>query len=142
MGFYMRYIATDDQSVSLEEIGTAIQSVDPEYSIIDEEVHHGAELYGEIEINLRGTELCDEELGELAESVEDIQGENKQQVLDSLRDAKSIVAVRVLWQERNTEDTLEKLDPIWNWLFENRQGILQVDGDGYYDETGSIFDLE
>ena len=142
MGYYMRFIVTDQKRLSLDDLESALQSVDPEYAIVDGELHHGADLYGEIEINVRGEELCDEELGELEEFLEDAEGESKTLVIETLQSAKAIVALRVLWQGREVKPTLVKLDPLWQWLFSNRKGLMQADDEGYYDQSGLILEVE
>lgn len=45
-------------------------------------------------------------LGELEEVAEGSDGEHKRRVIDALRDAKSIVAIRVHWLGRDPERTL------------------------------------
>lgn len=35
-----------------------------------------------------------------------------------------------------------RLDPLWVWLFQNRDGLLQADSEGYYDRRGIIFRME
>ena len=52
------------------------------------------------------------------------------------------VAVRVLDQGREPEETLAKLDPLWQWLLANREGLLQAEGEGYYGATGLILQVE
>jgi hypothetical protein len=32
----------------------------------------------------------------------------------------------------------ERLDKLWDWLFETRGGLLQVDDEGYYDHERLI----
>ena len=142
MGYCMRYIVTDDQPLSLDDVEGALKSVDPAYAITDGELYNGADLSGEIEINVRGDEICDEKLVELEEFAEDAEGESSQQVMVSLRNAKAVLAVRVLWQGRDAEPTLEKLDPAWDWLLSDRQGLMQADGEGYYDASGLILEVE
>lgn len=142
MSYYMRYIVTDDRPLSLSDLQAALTTVDADYSITDGELGHGAELYGEIEINVRGEELCDEELGELRDFVEEALGENKERVMEALRSANAMVVVRVLWQGRDSEPTLEKIAPLWQWLFSNREGLMQADGEGYYDASGLILAVE
>ena len=138
MGYYMRYIDSDATPITLDELGPALSTIDAAYGIINGELFHSGDLYGEIEINRRGTELCDEELDELQDFAEDADGEHKQRVMDALTNATSIIAVRVLWQGREPEPTLEKLDPLWNWLLSNRKGLMQADDEGYYDSSGLI----
>lgn len=138
MGYYMRYISTDNRKLSLTDLDSALKSIDSSYTISAGEIQYGEELYGEIEINPRGSELCDEELEELQDFLIDTKGESKERIVETLNQATAIIAVRVLWQGRNTEQTLEKLDLIWQWLFSNLSGLMQADDEGYYDETGLI----
>ncbi len=61
MGYYMRYILTDDRETTLSEIETGLKQVDPDYSIGDgETLMYGDELYGEIEINVPGDGLFED----------------------------------------------------------------------------------
>ena len=139
MGYYMRYILTDDRETTLSQIETGLKQVDPDYSIGDgETLMYGDELYGEIEINVPGDGLFEAEVEELKEEIQDNRGMNKTTVLEALQKARAIVAVRVLWQGRETEQTLEKIDPLWEWLFDNREGLLQADGEGYYNQSRHI----
>ena len=59
-----------------------------------------------------------------------------------MKRAKVIVAIRVLWQEREVEPTMEMLDPVWDWFFETHDGLLQADGEGYYDKDELIITVE
>lgn len=138
MGYYMRYIDTDESPLSLDDLGAALTAVDAAYSITNGDLLHGDDLHGQIEINRRGSELCDEELGELQDFAEDADGENKPRVMDTLTNATAIVAVRVLWQGREPQPTLKKLDPLWQWLLANRSRLMQADDEGYYDKSGLI----
>jgi hypothetical protein len=76
----------------------------------------------------------------LLEEVEESEGEGKTKVKRALEQAKAIVALQVLWQGCGTEETMEKLEPLWEWLFANRQGLLQADAEGYYDSSGLILE--
>ena len=144
MGYYMRFISTDEQEITLSLLKSALKLVDPQYSIAN--VHkiprefgdlmHGNDIYGQIEINRLGDSLFEEELEELKELLGESKG--KESVLQILTNAKTSVVIQVLWQERDSEQTLSKIDPLWNWLFTNRQGLLQADGEGYYDSSGLI----
>jgi hypothetical protein len=37
---------------------------------------------------------------------------------------------------------LKAIDPLWRWLHANRRGLLQADGEGYYDAKGLVLELE
>lgn len=140
MGYYMRFIVEDDQPLSLVDLDAALKAADPDYSIRDGELHYSNGLYAEIEINTRGEELCDAELQELQEVVEDADVGQQQRVIEALRVARHIVALRVLSQGRDSESTLEKFDPLWEWLFTYRRGLLQADGEGFYDSDGLVLE--
>jgi hypothetical protein len=148
MSYYMRYISTDEQEITVPMLERILKSLDPQYSIANAQesptesgdLVYGNENYGQIEINRPGDSLFEEELEELREFLNEARGKKKEIVLQTLDNATTTVAIQVLWQERNTEQTLSKIDPLWQWLFSNRKGLLQVDGEGYYDSSGLILE--
>jgi hypothetical protein len=150
MGYYMRFIVTDGE-LRLAEIEEALQSADGAYRLHHHsgsqrqsaDLYHGDELYGELEINRPGDGLFEDEVAELRETVEEAEeGDERQRVVEFLARATGMLAVRVLWQGRNVEPTLEKLDPLWKWLHDRREGLLQADSEGYYDQDGLVFNVE
>lgn len=150
MGYYMRFFDTTDQPLPLATLDAALKQFDSAYRIqINAKatrpqgtLHHGDALYGEIEINQPGDGLFDEELQEHLEALADADEDERTEVEQTLRTARRSIVVRVLWQGRDVEPTLVRIDPLWEWLFENRTGLLQADGEGYYDEDGLILSVE
>ena len=145
MGYYMRFITADERDVSLSTLEAALKETDAAYLIErDEEsdregvLTYKGEIYGQVEVNQPGDGIFDEEIGELRESVGEAEGAAKSEVLGVLNRAQATVAVRVLDQGREPEETLAKLDPLWQWLLANREGLLQAEGEGYYGATGLI----
>ena len=145
MGYYMRYIVTDEKEISLAILESALQEFDSAYQIERDEpaddegeLTHDEDVYGQIEINRTGDAMFDGELEELMDFVNSAEGENKSRVLEVLNQAKAIIAVRVVNQGRESEATLTKIDPLWGWLFANRAGLMQAGGEGYYDASGLI----
>lgn len=150
MGYYMRYMVTDGD-LRIEELQQALAAVDPAYRL---EIHaeprnnsgdlyYGDQLYAEVEVNRPGDELFEDEIDELLEVVEEAgDAEAPEQVARVLREATAIVGVRVLWQGRDPGPTLARLDPLWEWLHEHREGMLQADGEGYYDVDGLVLESE
>jgi len=142
----MRFLTTDPNRITLSTIETALKQADVAYAITDRisrrreagTLTYAGGVYGQIELNRSGDGLFDEEIKELREGAEEATGRGKKKVLKALDTAKTIVAIQVLFQDRETEETLRKLDPIWLWLFENWSGLLQVDGEGWYDRTRQI----
>jgi hypothetical protein len=148
VGYYMRFIVTDEKDASLSVLEMALKHIDSAYLIErDEEsdseglLKCGNEVYGQIEVNLPGDGLFDREIEELKDFVKSSEGAKQPEVLNVLAQAKAIVAVRVLDQGREGEETLVKIDPLWQWLFANRQGLLQASGEGYYDASGLILEV-
>jgi len=149
VGHYMRFIVTDERGVTLSVLEEALQGVDERYHLEEKvifsqsesaELWYGSGLYGEIEINRVGDILFQEEVEELREFVEGGMSGDRGRVLEMLGEARAIVALRVLWQGRGVEETLGKIRPLWEWLFRNRRGLLQVDGEGYYEGGGLVLE--
>jgi hypothetical protein len=144
----MRFITADEQDVSLSTLEAALKEIDAAYLIErdDESDDEGVltykgEVYGQIEVNQFGDGLFDEEVGELTEFAEGAEGAAKSGVLGVLNRARAIVAVRVPDRGGESGEALEKLDPLWQWLLANREGLLQADGEGYYGATGLILQV-
>jgi hypothetical protein len=146
MGYFMRFIVTDEKKVSLTKLEADLKKIDEKYSIEKNEgdetegtLLNSGEVYCEIDINTLGDGLFDEEIEELAEFLDDAEeGVNKKKVFDVLKNAKTIFCIRVLNQGRNEETTFKKIDPVWDWFFENYTGLMQADMEGYYDASKEL----
>ena len=141
----MRFVVVDERDVSLTILESALKQTDAAYLIErDEEsdsegaLTYNSIIYGQIEVNRSGDGIFDEEVEELKEFAKEAIGEKKAEVLSVLNEAKAIIAVRVLSQGREDEETLERIDPLWHWLFSNRKGLMHADGEGYYDVVGLV----
>ena len=146
MGYYMRFISTDERKLSLKEIESALKENDSNYKIDRDDDAEGTLMYddgvyGLLEINEEGDGIFEDEIEMLKEKVEAAEGENKQSVLDVLEKSESLLFVRVVDQGRNDEETLEKINPMLDWLIKNREGLIQADYEGYYDASGLIFEV-
>jgi len=73
------------------------------------------DLYGLIQIDL--LDECNEEIAELKEDVEEARGSRRAEVIKTLDESRTMVAVQVLWQGRETEPTLLKIDALWIGCF-------------------------
>ena len=139
---------TDAREVSPAILESALQQLDSAYQIErDEEaddeglLKHRGDVYGQIIINRTGDGIFDGELEELREFVDAADGERKSDVQEVLNRAYAIVFVRVVDETRESDATLTKIDPLWEWLFANRQGLMQAGGEGYYNATGLILKI-
>jgi hypothetical protein len=146
-GYYMRYIVTDNRQVSLNVLETALRASDQRYSIKRSEgesgeLRHDDVLYGTIEVNAPPDQLFSAEVEELLEEVNGAEAGAKETVIDALKAARAIITIQVLWGDRTAEETLMKLDPLWDWLKANRKGLSQADGEGYYEARNLILRIE
>lgn len=146
MSFYVRYYITDEDDLSLAQLEAGLQEFDAAYSVPHQdrtgEVRYMEETFAEIDINYPGDPLFDDELSETLDGVQLAGGPRAQHVLDTLRQTRQTVALRILWQGRDSEQTLTKIDPVLVWLIMNRDGLLQVDGEGFYEGEDLIFEME
>jgi hypothetical protein len=137
MGYYLRFITTDTNLIDLVKIGQVLQSTDPKYALEikgkNATLHYDNEAYADLEINLPGDELFEEEIEELLEFLEDVKSRKKKRIQTTLKEAKQIFAAQVVFGGREPEVTFDRIDPIWEHLFEHHKGLLQTDGEGYYD---------
>src|SRR5262245_6915905 len=156
MGYYMRFFDTSEKPLTIGEIEGALRDVDPAYrleapesaKVPQADLYLGDGLYAEIEINQPGDGLFEDEIAEMLEFLEDAEGKARKdaegkarkRVEKVLKGARRIVSVRVLGQDRETDETLAGIDPLWKWLFSTRAGLLQADGEGYYDADDLVLE--
>jgi hypothetical protein len=144
----MRFFDVSAEALNLRDVDSALRQVDPAYRVeiidgtseLQGELHYADGLYGEIEINRPGDDLFDAEIEEQLESLEEAEGDSAF-VAATLRAANRSVVVRVLSQGRESHDTLVRIDPLWAWLFNARSGLLQADGEGFYDSQGVVLEV-
>lgn len=146
MGYYMRFVVTGGPSVTVNDLKQALQQAGDGYRF--EESESGMTVYcregriADITLDGSGEGMFEGEREELLEFAEEGRGKGKPRVLAALRAARQIVAVQVLWGSRESETTLSQIDPLWRWLFENCEGLLQADGEGYYEGDRLILQVE
>ncbi len=150
MGYYMRFITTDSRPSSIADLRTALKAAHPAWDLnetsggtrLSATISFEGALYGDLEINHPGDGLFEDELQELKEFLEYAGKGSKRKVTQTLSKATAIYAVQVLWQGRDTEETLDKLQIFWDHLFARHAGLLQADGEGYYDDNGIVLAVE
>lgn len=144
MGYFMRFILGDPRTLDFATIGEVLTSIDPRYVMrptdLDDlvEVVYDGTLYGQIEIDSHGDELFEDDISAFTEMLGPATTHEEIVVANALKAATQIVAVEMFWEGTNGEATFEKFDPLWDWLFANRQGILQADTEGFYNAEGLL----
>jgi hypothetical protein len=144
MGYFMRFILTDPRTLDMKAIGDVLTAVDPHYVMrptdLDDlvEVLYDDTLYGQIEIDNHGDELFEDDISAFTEMLGEAKTPGETTVADALKTATQIIAVEMFWEGTNGEATFEKFDPLWDWLFANRKGVLQADTEGFYSAEGLL----
>jgi hypothetical protein len=133
MAYYLRFLCEDDRPLSLEEILRGLQDADPGFDLLKGgSLMHDQELLAQLELTPAEDQLFAAEIAELRELTGQA-GPAGEAVARRLESVTAVLAVRVLWQDRVAEQTLELLSSLWEWLLANRRGLIQADGEGFYD---------
>ena len=148
MAYYMRYLMTDPQDITLPLLADVLQQVDAAYTIEQTPdaafieaglLKYGETVLGDIEINRADDELFADEINALHDELyHELPSEGLTTVLATLKQAVLLLAVEVMWEGDDEDTALQRLDPLWDWLLANRAGLLQSDGEGYYDRRGTL----
>jgi len=143
MGYFMRFFVEDGKPLTFEELSSGLRGIDPAFRIeADGEVYRGDRLLGQAEISATGDELFQAEIDEFVEKIEDTEEDGKAELAGRLKQVTAVLAVEVLMQGRTLAQTLDLLDPLWAWLLVHRRGLVQADGEGFYEGTELILALE
>lgn len=141
----MRFIATEERRVTLAELAAALTQIaanghvtatPPGDNYADIEID--GDVHAELEINLPGDDIFEDELDELREPVEWYsETPEKARVLQTLAQAKWIACFLLLqpgWEN-------EVIDKLCDWLLANYAGLLEVDGEGYFDKDNIVLEF-
>lgn len=132
VGYYLRFLCEDDKPLSPGEIISGLRDTDPGFTLDEDgSLSRGSALLAHIDVSQAGDGLFDDELGELREEAG--RGAAASTVTRRLGTVSAILTARVLWQDRETEETLDLLSPLWDWLLAHRRGLIHADGEGFYD---------
>ncbi len=144
MGHHVRYI-TDDKNLTFDAIHAGLKGIDSNFDFTQwdreceyAELRHGGELCGEMEIIRLDQDEMDGEIEDLIEEVENECEGDKAEVINFLKQATVMLVVRIVWTGEDAADTLAVIAPLWSWLFENHRGLLQADGEGFYDRAQQV----
>lgn len=152
MGYFMRYfIPQSAGQLSLSTIQEALTTLDPRYTIqIDPtdtyfgDLYHDGRNLGEIEINHRDDEIFEEEIEDFLDLLRHSKDSQKEGVINTLHATGQMVAISAIWRSGDADDAdyvHDRIDPLWEWLDNNYQGMLHCDGDGFYHGESLILEM-
>jgi hypothetical protein len=140
MAYYLRFLCEDDRPLVLKEILSGLRNTDPRFQLDRHgRLTRGGELLAQLDLSCAGDELFEAEVGELQELARQ-GGPDGAAIARRLESVTAVLAVGVLWQEREAERTLGLLSPLWDWLLANRRGLIQADGEGFYEGQNLILE--
>jgi hypothetical protein len=158
VGYYIRYIFDTEQRPKLPELRALLAGVDAGYAIepvqrtpeqdaeapvgsVWADIKLGSEHIGALELRDIEDPGGDDELQALLEELEDLE-EEAEDATSALWNATGILSVQVLWKGEDHAESLLKLNPLWKLLLTHYGGVLQADGEGYYDAEGQFLELD
>jgi hypothetical protein len=146
MGIWNHYIVTDQKAVRVEDAERALQAVNPDFYIDGDIIvlrnAYGDDLTEELECGqISVQEVADPHLLENRKFFEEqFEGKQSRERLGAvLNSARSLVTVQLVntdfWWDNEPERTLR---PLQDWLIENFEGLLRVEGGDVYDRQGLV----
>ncbi|WP_020470989.1 hypothetical protein [Zavarzinella formosa] len=150
MAYHMRFFDTSPKPLTITAVETALRVTDPTYRLVDvgENPIPQASLFlgdapqGELEINTPGDGVFDNLVKEMLARLANSGHEFREAVETTLTMTQRIITVRISAEEASLDDTLAAIDPLWDWLFDSRQGLLHAEGEGYYEDGEMVLEEE
>jgi hypothetical protein len=142
----MRFFIADDKPLTLNDLEAGLKTLDHAYAVRNIEFETLGELFYDdtllagVEINLPDEEIFQDDVAEFLDLVGQGDNEPENRVRDILTNARQMVVVEAFWKGTDNEPVLEKIDPLWDWLFAHYPGLSQADNEGFYDVSGLILE--
>ncbi|SIN95321.1 hypothetical protein [Vannielia litorea] len=116
--------------------GLALRNLAPPFALLCT----GETPLAELELNTPGDGTFDAEIAEYLEKVALGSGD-KALVTATLGSCTAILCAQVLFHGRSTDDVLNDLDPFWDALDAAHQGLIQADGQGFYQGADFVLNI-
>ncbi len=139
MPFFMRFFDTSQQGLELEELRPIFTQ--PAKLSVEGDLHLNDIPIAMISIEDKGDSLFEEDIEEFQELLEDEPSAVAREVEIILDKCQRIVVVQLFTSQGSLEDSLQRIDLLWNHLTASRTGLVQVDGEGFYNSERLILDL-
>jgi hypothetical protein len=146
--YTLRFLGTDPRPLAFSALAAAVQRADPRFRLVanPKAITREAQLlFGKrplASLSLGPRERFDAQLADLGERVREQAGRAGEAVLQRLGDVKWVLLVELLGGGIDAEATLDRLDPLVSWVMAEREGMLQVDGEGFYDASGPLLAVD
>lgn len=143
MAYCMRFIQLDEVPITLSLLEEGLLEESSDYSLNEKGLLCvGGSDCARVEMLPFGDGQFVRQITMLRDSIRNKAGRGTKRVQQVLDDARALVLIEVIWSDREPEVTLQMIDPLWRWLFSNREGLVQADDEGFYDRTRRILAVE
>ena len=146
MSYHMRFFDLSPKPLTFAAIETALRVTDPGYRLDA----NGAvaslwlsdKALGEMEIHAPGDGAFERVVGERVAALAASEDEYREAVEAALHSSRQLIQIRLDVLEEDLDDSLEAIDPLWDWLFDSREGLLHAEGEGYYQDGEMLLEEE
>lgn len=135
----MRFFDTSQQGLELEELRPIFTH--PAKLTVEGDLHLNDIPIAIISIEDRRDSLFEEEIEEFQELLEDEPSPAAREVEIVLDKCQRIVVVQLFTTQGSLEESLQRIDLLWNHLTASRTGLVQVDGEGFYNSEGLFLEM-
>ncbi len=155
MAYFMRFLVPGDFAPSADDLRQVFAAVNPDYALLSRQpppyetlalAYQGQE-YAEIDFNRPGDDLFADEIDDLLEELDETEFETDEDtrvrdvVTERIRQTRLILSAEILFGDNALEDGIRLIDPLWEWLFEQTDGLLKIDNEGYHDADGLLLGI-
>ena len=142
LGYYMRFFATGEPSPTLKSVGEILTQAHPDMEFTDATLHKQGIPYGALEVNVLGEEMFEEEREEFLADLADDDSPAAARVRQALHNCQASVVLQVLGGSLEPETVHSLFDILRETLSRESGGLMQADGEGFYDGPNLIWPLE
>jgi hypothetical protein len=142
MIYRMRFIVDDESVPEPEAIGERLADEDPHYALRGDSVlFEGRRLAG-VRVLRRGEEAFAAERSSALALAGGSEGEEVAMLRRLIESSSAIVAVDIPLADGSFEEAIDLLEPLWDDLEENHNGVIWAEGEGFYDEGELIVETK
>ncbi len=135
----MRFFDTSQQGLELEELRPIFTH--PAKLSVQGDLLLNEYPIAMISIEDKGDSLFEDEIEEFQELLDDEPSPAAREVEFILDKCERIVIVQLLTSQDSLEESLQRIDLLWNHLTANRTGLVQVDGEGFYSAERLLLEM-
>jgi len=148
MSLTLRFLGTDPRTLTFPALASALQRADARFKLTanpaavtrEARLHYGRAAVASLTLGPR--QHFEAQLADLRERVAEQAGRAAEPVLRQLDGVQWVLLMELTGSGIDAEATLARLDPLVSWVMAERVGLLQVDGEGFYDASGPLLALD